>query len=98
MQDESCSSRGASLSRTTRAEVRAQVRVVVRIGRFHVVRRLCAAAGLPVMGLHRDAVGPVELGDLPESRHAIVVRTLCEANFFPFNVKFHELLYCSSSF
>ena len=36
------------------------------------MRRLCAAVGLPVMALHRDAVGPVSLGALPESRHAVL--------------------------
>lgn len=35
-------------------------------GRYHQVKRMVAAAGNRVEALHREAVGPIELGDLPE--------------------------------
>ncbi len=39
--------------------------IAVREGRTHVVRRLCAAVGLPVDKLCRVRLGPLALGDLP---------------------------------
>jgi 16S rRNA pseudouridine516 synthase len=41
------------------------VRVTLTEGRYHQVRRMFAAVGNHVLGLHRRAVGPLELGDLP---------------------------------
>ena len=43
---------------------RAMVEVVLHEGRYHVVRRLLAAAGHPVQRLVRTAFGPVSLGEL----------------------------------
>lgn len=37
--------------------------VVVEEGKFHQVKRMCAAVGLTVTGLHRCAVGPVLLDE-----------------------------------
>jgi hypothetical protein len=42
-------------------KVRAAVHITVDVGRYHVVRRLLAAVGLPVFGLHRIGVGPIRL-------------------------------------
>jgi 23S rRNA pseudouridine2605 synthase len=44
------------------------VEVVLHEGRKHVVRRMFAAAGHPVVRLVRTAVGPIRLGDLPPGR------------------------------
>lgn len=41
-------------------------RVTVTEGRYHQVRRMFAAAGNHVSSLHRVAIGPLSLGDLPE--------------------------------
>ena len=37
------------------------LRIVTRDGRYRVVRRMLAAVGLPVVGLHRESVGPLSL-------------------------------------
>jgi 23S rRNA pseudouridine2605 synthase len=49
---------------TGRAGERGAIRVVMTEGRKREVRRLLAAAGLPVVRLVRVRVGPVRLGDL----------------------------------
>ncbi len=41
-----------------------EVRLVIREGRHRVVRRMAAAAGLPLRHLHRAAIGRLTLGDL----------------------------------
>jgi 16S rRNA pseudouridine516 synthase len=45
------------------------LRLVIDEGRYHQVRRMCAAVGLEVRRLIRLRVGPVTLGDLPPSAH-----------------------------
>ena len=59
---------------------RSSVEVVLHEGRKHVVRRMFAAAGHPVLRLVRTAIGPLRLGDLPPGRvrhlSAEEVRTL----------------------
>jgi 23S rRNA pseudouridine2605 synthase len=47
----------------------------LREGRKHVVRRLCAALGLPVDKLVRVRIGPVKLGDLEPGAWRDVTRT-----------------------
>lgn len=47
---------------------RALVEVVLHEGRTHVVRRLLAAVGHPVVSLVRTQVGPIPLGDLRPGR------------------------------
>ncbi len=44
----------------------AEVRLVLREGRKRQVRRMLSAVGHPVIELHRESFGPIELGDLPE--------------------------------
>jgi 23S rRNA pseudouridine2605 synthase len=55
----------------------------LREGRKHVVRRLCAALGLPVDKLVRVRLGPIELGDLlPGAWRDVTaneLRALCRA-------------------
>lgn len=41
------------------------VRLEIREGRYHQVKRMLEAVGHPVVALHRDAFGPIELGGLP---------------------------------
>ena len=43
------------------------VRLTITEGRYHQVRRMFAAVGNLVTTLHRSALGPLELGDLPLS-------------------------------
>lgn len=38
-----------------------EIRITVTEGRYHLVKRLCAAIGAPVEQLHREAIGSVEL-------------------------------------
>ena len=40
---------------------RSQIRVTVNVGWNRVVRRMLAAVGLPVMGLHRERIGELDL-------------------------------------
>jgi 23S rRNA pseudouridine2605 synthase/16S rRNA pseudouridine516 synthase len=42
------------------------VELVIQEGRFHQVKRMLGAVGLPVLALHREAIGGIELGSLPE--------------------------------
>jgi 23S rRNA pseudouridine2605 synthase len=59
---------------------RSSVEVVLHEGRKHVVRRLFATVGHPVVRLVRTAIGPLRLGDLRAGRvrhlSAEEVRTL----------------------
>ena len=41
------------------------VEVRLREGRKRQVRRMLEAVGHPVIALHREAFGPLELGDVP---------------------------------
>jgi 23S rRNA pseudouridine2605 synthase/16S rRNA pseudouridine516 synthase len=43
------------------------VEVTLTEGRHHQVKRMLGAVGLPVRALHREAVGNVDLKDIPES-------------------------------
>eukprot|EP01062_Namystynia_karyoxenos_P036031 TRINITY_DN26278_c0_g1_i1.p1 TRINITY_DN26278_c0_g1~~TRINITY_DN26278_c0_g1_i1.p1 ORF type:complete len:316 (+),score=101.21 TRINITY_DN26278_c0_g1_i1:67-948(+) len=47
----------------TRMRLTARIRVVVDIGRNHIVKKLCHAVGLHVTGLHRTRIGPLSLAD-----------------------------------
>ncbi|MBS6104664.1 MAG: 16S rRNA pseudouridine(516) synthase, partial [Megasphaera sp.] len=39
------------------------IAVVVEEGKFHQVKRMCAAVGLTVAALHRRSIGPVFLDE-----------------------------------
>ncbi len=43
--------------------------LTIHEGRNRIIRRACAAVGLDLISLRRLRVGPVSLGDLPESTH-----------------------------
>jgi 16S rRNA pseudouridine516 synthase len=40
--------------------------ITISEGRYHQIKRMGAAVGNRVEAIHRTAVGPQELGDLPE--------------------------------
>lgn len=46
----------------------AWLKLVVRQGRYHEIRRLCDAIGHPVVRLQRVRLGPLVLGKLPKGR------------------------------
>ena len=48
-----------------RAAKRSFVRICLREGRKRQVKRMLGAIGHPVVALHRDSFGPLELGELP---------------------------------
>jgi pseudouridine synthase len=55
------------VARPARARVlpSGEVEVVITEGRYHQVKRMLGAVGLPVLALHREAIGALEL-DVPE--------------------------------
>ncbi|WP_124061137.1 pseudouridine synthase [Gordonibacter sp. Marseille-P4307] len=61
--------KSARMRREWKAKERAfdfsAVRLEIREGRYHQVKRMLEAVSHPVVALHRDAFGPIELGDLP---------------------------------
>ncbi|NLZ44222.1 MAG: rRNA pseudouridine synthase, partial [Clostridia bacterium] len=46
----------------------ATLRITVHEGRKRLIRRMCRAAGHPVLALKRVAMGPLVLGDLPPGK------------------------------
>jgi 23S rRNA pseudouridine2605 synthase len=42
----------------------ARISLTVREGRYHLVKRMCEAVGLPVLRLRRTKIGPIALGAL----------------------------------
>lgn len=46
-----------------------ELRLVIDEGKYHQIRRMCAAMGYSVMALRRTRVGPIELGDLERGKH-----------------------------
>lgn len=52
----------AADKRDTRTSV---VRIGLREGRYHQVKRMLYAVGTPVIALHRESMGSLSLGDLP---------------------------------
>ena len=47
-----------------RSRARSYVSIGIREGRYHQVKRMFAAIGHPVVALHRDTFGPLDLGTL----------------------------------
>jgi 16S rRNA pseudouridine516 synthase len=62
LEGESSPCRPAALQRLSPREIL----LTLQEGRYHEVRRMMAALGNHVVGLHREAFGPFTLGDLPE--------------------------------
>ena len=57
---------------SARARDRSIVRIGLHEGRKRQVRRMLAAIGHPVLALHRDAFGPVEVGGLPRGERRVL--------------------------
>ena len=53
--------------------------ITITEGRYHQIKRMCAAAGNRVESIHRTAVGPLELGDLPEGEWRFLTAEEVEA-------------------
>lgn len=49
-----------------------RARITITEGRYHQVKRMFAALGNHVEGLHRAALGGLELGDLPEGQWRVL--------------------------
>lgn len=60
-------------ARPAKAEVRGERQVVLTLteGRFHQVKRMLSAVGLPVRSLHREAIGALEL-DVAEGGYRVL--------------------------
>ena len=69
----------AEVSIEARRAATATLAVVIAEGRNRQVRRLAERAGLSVTALHRDRVGPLELGDLPVGAARPLARTEVDA-------------------
>ncbi len=63
------------------------VRVVIREGKYHQVKRMCERIGKPVVSLRREAVGGLRLD---ESLPPGAVRELTEADFAALGVEIPE--------
>ena len=57
-----------------------EVLLTITEGKYHQVKRMFAAVGNKVVGLHREKIGCVDLGDLPLGEWRYL--TLEEVNFF----------------
>ncbi|TNF33453.1 MAG: rRNA pseudouridine synthase [Gammaproteobacteria bacterium] len=64
LQGENKPTRPAELTRISDTEVL----LTLHEGRYHQVKRMMAALGNKVVGLHRESVGQLVLGDLPEGQ------------------------------
>lgn len=49
--------------------------IVITEGRYHQIKRMCAAVGNRVESIHRTAVGVLELGELPEGQWRFLSET-----------------------
>ncbi|GAA5003507.1 pseudouridine synthase [Pseudoluteimonas lycopersici] len=58
-------------------------RLTLHEGRYHQVRRMFAAVGNRVVALHREQIGGLELGNLPEGERRILDETGRQALFAP---------------
>jgi len=56
-----------------------EARLTLTEGRYHQVRRMFAAVGNHVVALHREAVGPIALGTLPEGAWRVLTTEEREA-------------------
>ena len=46
--------------------------ITIHEGRKRQVKRMLEAVGHPVLRLHRESFGPLELGDLPEGKYRVL--------------------------
>lgn len=64
LQGESSLTRPAVLELVTNSEVDNEVLLTITEGKYHQVKRMFAAVGNKVVGLHREQIGDIELADL----------------------------------
>jgi len=64
LQGESSLTKPAILTLVTDTEVDNEVLLTITEGKYHQVKRMFAAVGNRVVGLHREEIGTVKLGDL----------------------------------
>lgn len=60
------------VSRAGRKGKNAFVEITIHEGRKRQVKRMLEAIGHPVLRLHRESFGPLELGDLPEGKYRVL--------------------------
>ncbi len=60
-----------------------EARLLLHEGRYHQVRRMFAAVGNHVLSLHREAIGGLELDDLPEGQWRLLDASDRERLFAP---------------
>lgn len=60
-----------------------EARLTLHEGRYHQVRRMFAAVGNHVLSLHREAIGGLELDDLPEGQWRLLDASDRERLFAP---------------
>jgi len=65
LQGESSLTRPAVLVRVTDSDVENEVLLTITEGKYHQVKRMFAAVGNRVVGLHREQIGEIKLADLP---------------------------------
>ncbi|NTX13060.1 rRNA pseudouridine synthase [Myxococcus sp. CA056] len=63
---------GPARPATVRIRDEHTVEVTLTEGRHHQVKRMLGAVGLPVRALHREAVGGIELNDIPEGTYRLL--------------------------
>jgi len=61
---------------STRRDERTNVRLRIKEGRYHIVRRVFLAVGSRVIRLHRTAIGSIRADDLPPGGYREVDRSL----------------------
>lgn len=64
LQGESSLTRPAILERVIDNDIENEVLLTITEGKYHQVKRMFAAVGNRVIGLHREQIGAIELGDL----------------------------------
>lgn len=64
LQGESSLTKPAILTLVTNTDVENEVLLTITEGKYHQVKRMFAAVGNRVVGLHREEIGTVKLGDL----------------------------------
>lgn len=65
LQGEYSLTRPAVLVRVTDSDVENEVLLTITEGKYHQVKRMFAAVGNRVVGLHREQIGEIKLADLP---------------------------------
>jgi 16S rRNA pseudouridine516 synthase len=65
----------ATVHRAPEGEAGREADIIISEGRYHQIKRMGAAVGNRVESIHRTAVGPLELGDLPTGEWRFLTET-----------------------